>query len=428
LSGDPSEVTTVFAAFFGFACVVLFFAVRTQEERRFLLPLGILAYTLKAIAVPIYYAALVKEGVQGYAVIDSYNYHLDGVEIMGELYRGIDFSSRAWSTVDPAYPILTGIVYWIVGPNTLVMRLLNCVFTSFTLLYVYRLGRMLIDDPRAARWACYLVALLPYSIIISINHIKDPIVTLLATFLILHMLRLIRFEKRWLVSVFFALAGLVAMSFFRSGFVLPFVGILFLCYLTATQSLLRGLLLAVPTLAAIVAVQILISDDASISLQAASERLQEKIATSATLAGTGGLVRLARMTSVFEVYKLPLATFLVVILPFPPILMGALPSVLLSWANLLNIAFLPAMLQGAWAILRGGSWRRQGPLLIASGVFLVLIGASHVGVVRYRETIFPLMLLLAGLGLTRGVNALLYAGVYGGMIALGFVVYLSRFS
>ena len=302
------------------------------------------------------------------------------------------------------------------------------MFTSFTLLYVYRIGRMLIDDPRAARWACYLVALLPYSIIITINHRKDPIVTLLATFLILHMLRLIRFEKRWPVSVLLALVGLVAMSFFRSGFVLPFVGILFLCYLTATQSLLRGLLLAVPTLAAIIAVQILISDDASISLLAASERFQEKIATSATLAGTGGLVRLARMTSVFEIYKLPLAAFLVVILPFPPTFTGFLPTVLLSWANLFNIAFLPAMLQGAWAILTGGSWRRQGPLLVATGVFLVLIGAAHVGVVRYRETIFPLMLLLAGLGLTRGANFLLYAGVYGGMLALGCIVYFSRFA
>jgi hypothetical protein len=102
LSGEPSEVTTVLAAFFGFACVALFFAVRTPEERRFLLPLGLVAYTLKAIAVPIYYAALVKEGLQGYAFVDAYNYHLDGLEIMGELHRGIDYSSRAWSMVDPA--------------------------------------------------------------------------------------------------------------------------------------------------------------------------------------------------------------------------------------------------------------------------------------------------------------------------------------
>ena len=86
------------------------------------------------------------------------------------------------------------------------------------------------------------------------------------------------------------------------------------------------------------------------------------------------------------------------------------------------------MLQGAWTILTGGSWRRQGPLLVATGVFLVLIGASHVGVVRYRETIFPLMLLLAGLGLTRGVNLLVYAGLYGGMLTLGCIVYFTRFA
>jgi len=116
-----------------------------------------------------------------------------------------------------------------------------------------------------------------------------------------------------------------------------------------------------------------------------------------------------------------------VILPFPPIFSGSLPMILLTWANLLNIAFLPAMFQGAWATIRGGSWRQQGPLLVTSGVFLVLIGAAHVGVVRYRETIFPVMLLLAGLGLTRGVNFVVYAGVYGAMLVLGCIVYFSRF-
>src|SRR5690606_10232573 len=170
---------TIVVALLGFVFVLGFFATKEQEERSFLLPLGIAAYSLKALLVPIYYVALVNAGLQGFAFDDAYEYHLDGIEIAGELTRGIDYSSRAWVSVDPGFPIFTGIIYWLIGPNTLAIRLINVVFSTVTLLFVYRLGRLGFEDDRVARWACYLAAFLPYSVIITLNHLKDPFVTLL---------------------------------------------------------------------------------------------------------------------------------------------------------------------------------------------------------------------------------------------------------
>jgi len=149
---------------------------------------------------------------------------------------------------------------------------------------------------------------------------------------------------------------------------------------------------------------------------------------SADLSATGGLVRFARITSLSEIYKLPLATVLVGILPFPPYWRGNFVLLVLSWANLFSLIFLPHMLVGAWMSIRGADWRKRVPLLLIPGIFLVLIGATHVGVVRYRETVFPMMLVLAGAGLARGGNAAVVFCTYAVLAALGGLVWIVRYS
>lgn len=428
MAAQPDPVSTIVAALIGFFAVMIFMAVRSPEERRFLLPLGLVAFTLKAILVPIYYVALVNDGLEGFAYIDAHDYHLDGIEIARELSTRIDYSSRAWETVDPGYPIFTGILYWIAGPNTLMVRMFNCMFSTFILLYVYRTARLFFEEEQIARYACYLAAFLPFSIAIVINHRKESIVTLLSIFTFSHAARLIRFDRKWGLSAGLTAIGLMSIFFFRSGFVLPFLAILFLCYVVSTQSLWRSVALAVPTILLLVAVQFFISDDVSVSVAASTERLQGKILNSSDLSEVGGLARFARMNSVFQVYKLPLATFLALALPFPPLFSGLLPPVVLSWTNLANLAFLPFMIGGGFAVLRDPEWRRKMPILLFPLVFLVLIGATHIGVARYRETVFPVILILAAAGLHRGTSLLLKAAVYSGLTALAAIVFLARFT
>lgn len=429
---QPNIVPAVMAAFFGMALVILFYLPRPSEERRFLMPLACGSYLIKVALVPAYYYAIIWAGGDGFAFKDAYEYHLDGIEMAKEFRNGFTYTSRAWTTVDPGYPVFTGLIYWITGPNTLVMRMLNCMFSTFLLLYVYRIARHYFRDDekgenRIAKLACMLVAFLPYSIAISINQRKEPIVVLLATFVFLHASKTIRFERAWALSVALLAGALFTLFFFRSGFILPFLAILFLCYIATTQSLVRSISLAVPMMVILFGIEFLVSDDTTISLQQSTARLQAKVEGSADLAEVGGLVRFARMTSIFEVYKIPLATFLVVILPYPPYLSGELPSIVLSWANLANLAFLPHMFRGAWAVAREENWQMRLPLLIFPLVFLILIGATHVGTVRYRETVFPVMLVLAAIGLHRRSNFLLNAIVFGGLILLGGVAYYARF-
>ena len=213
------------AAIVGFIVVIFFYLARSAEERRFLLPLALASFTIKAILVPIYYSALMATGWDGFAYYDSLAYHEDGMEVAAEFARGLDYRSRAWTTTDPGFPILTGVIYWLFGPNTLIIRMINAVLSVFTLLYVYRIGRTLIpEDVRVARYACYLTAFLPFSMAIVINHRKEPLVVLVTTFLVYHAIRLVRTERNWPMDIPWLIGGVIVLSFFRSGYVFPFSG------------------------------------------------------------------------------------------------------------------------------------------------------------------------------------------------------------
>ena len=430
---DPAFVPFIGTAFLGLAMIALFYLPRPSEERGFLLPVATASFLIKVALVPAYYYAIIWWGGDGFAYKDSYNYHLDGMEVSSEFQNGFTYTSRAWKAVDPGYPLLTGFVYWLVGPNTLVIRVLNCLISSFTLLYVYRVARHFYsnDDAgevRIARIAALLVAFLPYSITFTLNQRKEAIVALLSTFVFLHAAKTIRLDRSWPLSAICIVVALIGFFYFRSGFVLPFLGILFICYIATTQSLIRSAVLAVPMVLLLFGVEFLVSDATTISLEQSTARLQAKIEGSADLAEVGGLVRFARMTSLFEIYKLPLATFLVAIMPYPPYFSGDLPPIIQSWANLLNLIFFPHMIRGAWAVLSEPDRQKKLPLLIFPLVFLILIGAAHVGVVRYRETIFPILLILAAIGIHRGSHFLLNAVVYGGLILLGMIAYYARFA
>jgi 4-amino-4-deoxy-L-arabinose transferase-like glycosyltransferase len=423
---EPSIVPTAAAAFLGLLFVCGFFGFRKPEERNFLLPLAIVAFVLRAGLVPIYYLILVDAGLQGFEFEDSIKYHYRGIEFAKELARGIDYSSEAWRTVDPGYPLLTGFVYWMTGVNTLVMRMLNCVISVVTLLWVYRMAKLAFDDDRVARWACYLLAFLPYPILFVVTHRKDVLVAALATFVFYQGLRMLRFENDVVKATAWMFGALACISFFRSGFIFPFLSALFVCYAVTQRSLAQALALSIPSIAILLLAQVFISGDSSLSLAANAGRFEAKLIQSGNLADGAGLVSLVRMTSFFEIYKLPFAVPLALILPFPPSTEGSLPAVMLSFANLGNLVVLPHVLVGAVMTFARGEWKRRVPLLIFAGSFIVLLAAVHIGIIRYRETIYPTVLVLAGAGLARGNNGLISAVVYFGLVMLGGVVLFVR--
>ncbi|MAE94853.1 MAG: hypothetical protein CL910_09350 [Deltaproteobacteria bacterium] len=409
------------------AMVVVFYMVRPVEERKFLLPLAMIAFVIKAALVPLYFQFLVSIGFDGFAFFDSVKYHLASVKMSTDIAYDRPWDGYGWTFNDPGYGFIGAILYWIFGPNVLIPRFLNVAVSSMTLLYVYRVARMTFDE-RAARVAAILVAFIPFTLLHTINHRKEPFVQFLAMFIFFHAFCIFRQNKNLIVHVFFLVIALVGMRYFRNGFVLPFLAVMVVSFLISQRNLLLGFGLAGITVIAVIGFQVMVAGDPDASVAADVGRLQGKLARSASFSEVGGLLRYARMSSLTEIYKLPLALFLFIIMPFPPFFREEIPTILLSWANLFGVALLPHTIRGAWSLLRRSDWRAYLPVLIFPAVFLLLFSVIHVGLLRYRETISPMLMIFAAGGWVLPRNALLSGIIYGGLAALAVLVYTARFA
>ena len=160
---------------FTFFFLLIFYLVREKEERGWLMRLAIGAFLLKAILVPIYFEWLVYIGKFGFAYLDAGGVHHQGLQIAEEIGYGIEHTGWGSQAVDPGFYFFTAYTYLLFGNNTLVIRFILIMCISMSLLYVYRITRLYFDE-KTARLAAGLQAFLPFPILLSLNHHKDPMV------------------------------------------------------------------------------------------------------------------------------------------------------------------------------------------------------------------------------------------------------------
>ena len=86
----------------------------------------------------------------------------------------------------------------------------------------------------------------------------------------------------------------------------------------------------------------------------------------------------------------------------------------------------PWLVIGVMSVLREEGLRERVLLLLFPAVFLILIGAIHPSITRYRETVFPIILLFIAFGLQRRSNPLVTGLTYAGLGGLAMVVYAAR--
>lgn len=408
--------------------IAIFYGSRTQEERRSLLAIAYGSFALKVLLIPIYFYILVALGYEGFGSRDAGQYHIHATDLALEFRLDLPKQSAAWITLDPGYPVVSGVMYWLLDENPLVPRVVNSLLSVLILLYVWRIVMMVYRDERMARIAVLITAFLPFSILITINQGKDAVVQFLAIYCFYHSVKIIRLENGWQSSIFWLLISLSIMSFFRGGFLLPFVGFLLLSYAFTLRSPVQAIGLAVPALAAMIALQLLFPESESVSLEAGLERFSGKLEGNVFLSNVGGgLVRYTRVTGLSDLWKMPIAAFLILILPFPPFFRtGGLPGTLLSWANLASVTLIPYMIFGVQAIWRSPERQKQLMLVIFPLLFVIAIGVVNISVARYRETVFPALIILAAIGIRSGGNWLVNFSYYSGLFLISMLVYTNR--
>jgi hypothetical protein len=413
------------SALLGLIAVIVFFVIRGAEERRALLLIAIGAYLLKAIMVPVYFWFLVEIGAGGFAYVDAKGYHLEANHVAFEIVNDLPHESRGWRTKDPGYAVICGFLYAVFGSSTLIARFFNSVFATFTLLYVYRIA-VLCFDKRVAKIAVWLAAFLPYPLLVTMNQRKEPVVIFFAMLLFYHAFRFLRKGPDRFTSIPIIVAGIIAIYFFRSGFVLLFIGLFLISYMMTQRSIGEGILVSVFVLGVLAASQILFPDVQQLDVQG---NIHGRLVYQAADAQhSGGLLRFVKVTSLMDLWKAPFAAVLLVILPFPPRYLG-IPTLYLLVHAVAHLAFLvclPQFILGMREVFRADEWKKRLPLLIFTGGFLLLIGALSVGVLRYRETVFPLVIVMTAAGFRMRQNIILSGGVYFGLALLAGAVYLHR--
>ncbi|MDP6980184.1 MAG: glycosyltransferase family 39 protein [Myxococcota bacterium] len=409
------------------AVLVVFYMVRKPEERGWLMWIAVGAFLLKALLVPAYFQWLVYLGEGGFAYVDARGHHEQGVTIAEEIVYDTPSTSWGHKANDPGMYLVTAYTYILFGPNTLVIRFFLIMFVSAAMLYVYRITRMYFDEP-TARLASAIYVFLPAPILLSLNHRKDPLVQLIVLFMFYHAIRVFRQEPGWRMSAALGVLGLIAVYPFRSGLILPFLGVLVICFVLANRSFVQGFLLAAGTVVVLIAVQVAIPEDARVNIDIYTQRTEAMLEGSAELSEVGGgLTRILRVTGPLDVYKIPFAAVAYLIMPFPPEISRAPVTTLGTFLHLISLALLPHMLLGAWSLIRGPDWRLKLPLLVFPLVFLVVLGTVSIGVPRYREIFYPICLVWAAIGWRIGTQLFLKLAVYGGLSALAIAVYLNRF-
>lgn len=419
----------VLVALLGLIAVFGFFVFRAPEERRALLLLALASYALKAILVPLYYWFLVESGTGGFAYLDGFGYHISAQEMAYEVTHGLPHTDKGWSYKDPGYNIIVTLLYVVFGSSTLIARFFNASISTFTLLYAYRIARISFDE-HVARIAARFVAFLPSPIFIIIDHRKEGVIIFVATLLFYHALRIVTQQRGWVSSVPILAFWLVPSYFLRNGFVLPFLGLFLVMFLFSQRSIALGGVASVFVIGVLLVARFVFPEATGLDVQGKIEGVDRLLAAQAWEAEhSPGLLRFAKIGSPLGIWKIPISAFLLVIMPFPPLIRGGLPvyRYVFSWSQLVFLAFLPQFFLGVREVFRAGVWRRRLPLFVYAAGFLALISALASGIMRYREFVFPIVLVITAAGIRARQNRLFSLMVYAGMSLLAVLVYFNRY-
>lgn len=187
----------------------------TWPELRFLCGIYMLA-----LAVRLAFVLMVGRADLSY---DEIEYHMLGANLAdGNGYRW--FFGLPTAFRPPGYPFLLAALYWFVGPDYFVARLVQSFLAGTVGVLTYLLGRELFDR-RVARLGAVFVSLYPPLVVHSLALMTESIfipLLLLSLWLLVHPLNHKHMALTWLASIVFAVAVLMRPTLSLFIFVIMF--------------------------------------------------------------------------------------------------------------------------------------------------------------------------------------------------------------
>ncbi|MEO8671115.1 MAG: hypothetical protein ABI411_07350 [Tahibacter sp.] len=160
-------------------------SVPSEASRRFLLRVFLAGFFLRLIGVLI---ISLTDAIRSLSLSpDSLRYHNEAMAIAEEMRNGF-FNGPNW--IDNGWFQLTGLVYYLLGPNPIYIQLINIFLGAVTPLVVFRLALSVFRVEKVARVSAMLVAFFPSFIYWSCLMLKDPLSIFSISLMVLSVVRL----------------------------------------------------------------------------------------------------------------------------------------------------------------------------------------------------------------------------------------------
>lgn len=198
---SPSYFMKWYWWFIGGACIAMFFygSKRLMNNWRFLHPkrfekrLFRTALTLRMVLTLLSYGFfyMMTGGFFDFEPADVEWYDEVAADIADRFYDGhfniiesFNYTTGGKTGLDDAgYPVYLGVVYILVNKSKLLARLIQCVWSAYICLFVYRIGQRHFEEP-TARLAAIFTLFMPNLVLYCGLHLKEVVMTFLTVWFV----------------------------------------------------------------------------------------------------------------------------------------------------------------------------------------------------------------------------------------------------
>lgn len=338
----------------------------------------------------------------------------------GRFFEEVKGISKSTELADLGHPIYLGFIYWLTGKSLIAVRLLHCLWSSLTVILVYRLAKRNFGS-ETARVAAIFCALWPNFWYYCGTHLKEPVMDFLVVLFVEQADQMLRSHKftAWKILPVF-LVGISLFGFRTPLAIVALLALVFAIVISSQRVVSWGKKIIVGILA-IVLIGVTIGgqieeqskklfDEAKSDTQKENMEWRGEREHGNTFAKYAGATVFAPM-----IFTLPFPTM---VQPFD----GQNVQQLLNGGNFVKNIISAFTIFALIMLLMSGKWREHTlPLALMVGYVVVLTLSTFAQSERFHQPVMHLELMFAAYGLSIAVTKPKYKRWFTYWCALMFI-------
>jgi len=321
----------------------------------------------------------------------------------GRFFEEVKGISKSTELADLGHPIYLGFIYWLTGKSIIAVRLLHCLWSSLTVILVYRLAKRNFGS-ETARVAAIFCALWPNFWYYCGTHLKETEMVFLAVLFVEQADQMLRSRQFTAWKIIPVLLIAVALFTFRTPLALVAVlALIFSVVMSSSKVVSWGKRIIVGVLAILligVTMGNQIQEQASTLIEKAQSNEQKNNMEWRSKRDDGNSFAKYAGSAVFAP--------LIFTLPFPTMVQpyaGQDLQLLLNGGNFVKNILSAFTILALFILLLTGKWRdHMLPLSFMLGYLVVLAFSTFAQSERFHQPVMPLEFMFAAYGLSIAVT------------------------